>query len=518
MNVTRFLLALTLALATLLAPPSFGARASTGNPAAGSPSAYIPSLDDDDDDVDEDDFDDGFDDDDASGSSGSAPAGDSSGRGSAVTDDDDDSGQGRGRGRGRGGNDDFALEIEVDDVDGVSVPVVDIDDDDATDGFRALQAIVRLQPGTSITGFNAKHGTTTVAAYVSRDLYLLQLPADRRELEVERELALDPDTRWTELNFVAQAPEGRPGYFFVSGSPGAPGVNAESSTATLVNHVQAQTCGTGSGVKVAVLDTGIDPDHPLLAGKIADGGWNALADSPDVADIGNGKDDDDDVLVDEMVGHGTHVAGIIATVAPGATILPVKVLNSDGVGDAFFIAAGIHYAVDQRAQVINLSLGSTYDSRVIAEAVAEAAEAGVVVVAAAGNGGTNRPIEFPAANTGVIAVAATDQNDLKTSFSNYGEQIDLAAPGADILSALPGGDVGTWSGTSMAAPFVAATAALVAEAHPSWSSPQITRRLSRTSADLDAVNPDFAGQLGAGRLDAAAAIRCDSAEAASTAP
>jgi subtilisin family serine protease len=322
-------------------------------------------------------------------------------------------------------------------------------------------------------------------------------------------LALDPETRWAELNFISQAPEGRPGYFFVSGAPGAPALLDESYAPALLGYTQAQTCETGAGVKIAVLDTGIDAAHPLLAGRIADGGWNALANSAETADAGNGRDDDGDSLVDEMVGHGTHVAGIIAAVAPDAMILPVKVLSSDGAGDAFFIAAGIHYAVDQRVQVINLSLGSTYDSRVIAEAVAEAAEAGVVVVAAAGNASTDRPIEFPAANAGVISVAATDAADLKSSFSNFGAQVDLSAPGVDIASALPGGQIGTWSGTSMSAPFVSGTAALVAQAHPSWSAPQITTRLLRTSSDLDTLNPDFAGELGAGRLDVDAAVRCE---------
>jgi subtilisin family serine protease len=327
---------------------------------------------------------------------------------------------------------------------------------------------------------------------IGSDLYLLRLPAGVTADAAMSEMATDPDTRWVELNYVNQAPEGRPGYFFVSGeSTDAPGETY--APALLGNDPELQRCATGQGVTVAVLDTGIDATHPALVGRVLETGWNALDNTADVSDVGNDVDDDGDGLVDEMVGHGTHVAGIVVQVAPDVSILPVKVLGSDGVGDAFYVAAGIYYAVSQGVDVINLSLSSTYDARVVAEAVAEANEAGVVVVAAAGNGATNRVLEFPAADTGVLGIAATDQNDLKSEFSNFGDRIDLSAPGVEIVSA------------------VAGAAALLAEENPDWVAPEISRRLTETAAALDELNPDFAGELGSGRLDVRAALACDDA-------
>jgi len=433
-----------------------------------------------------------------SGSSGSDDSADDSSDDDSGGSDDSSSGT-----SDDSRNDDL---VDDDQIDGETVNIVDQDGDVATDGFRSGQAVVHLHPGASIESFNERHGTTLVATIEGHDLYLIELPADVSLEAAEHEISNDPDTRWSELNYVNQAPEGRPGYFFVSG---APGVDDETLYAPeLLGYEAAQICGTGEGVIVAVLDSGIDASHPALQGHVSPNGWNALNDSANVRDVGNGIDDDGDGLVDEMVGHGTHVAGIVVQVAPGATILPVKVLSSDGVGDAFYVAAGIHYAVDRGADIINLSLSSTYDARVVAEAVAEANEDGVVVVAAAGNNSTERILEFPAADSGVMGIAATDKDDVKGEFSNFGEKIDMSAPGVEITSTMPGGLYATWSGTSMAAPFVAGAAALVAAAHPSWTAQQISNRLIKTSGDLDLANPDFAGELGAGRLDIEAAVGC----------
>src|SRR5262249_54907185 len=260
--------------------------------------------------------------------------------------------------------------------------IVDTDGDPTTDGYYAREAIVRPRKRLTIDAFNARHGTSLIASIPSRNLYLVQLPSGRSAAKMEQELESDPASIWVELNFTNQAPEGRPGYFFTS--RGEEDEAADSYGPELVGADQAHQCSTGAGVIVAVLDTGVDASNPLLQGHVL-AGWNALDDSDDTSDAGNGIDDNGNGLVDEMTGHGTHVAGIVAQIAPDAAILPVKVLNSDGVGDAFFLAAGIYYALDQGARVINLSLGSTYDARVVQEAVGAVANAGAVIVAAAGN-------------------------------------------------------------------------------------------------------------------------------------
>ncbi|MHC4781374.1 MAG: S8 family peptidase, partial [Planctomycetota bacterium] len=216
---------------------------------------------------------------------------------------------------------------------------------------------------------------------------------------------------------------------------------------------------TGGGVKVAIMDTGIDYTHPDLDGNYA-GGYDFV-------------NDDGDPMDDH--GHGTHVAGITAAeangegvigVAPTALIYGVKVLDSGGSGSFGDIIAALDWAVQNGMQVANLSLGSTRDPGSAVEAAfANANAAGLVIVAAAGNsgnaGGKGNKVEYPARYASVIAVAATDSNDVRASFSSTGDTVELAAPGLYVNSAALGGGYVVKSGTSMAAPHVAGTAALV---------------------------------------------------------
>lgn len=214
----------------------------------------------------------------------------------------------------------------------------------------------------------------------------------------------------------------------------------------------------GAGIIVAVLDTGVDATHPDLAGRVLPGF--------DVYDsAGDGRKDPN--------GHGTHVAGIIAAsrnsnggqgLAPGVSILPVRVLDQTGYGDDSDVARGVIWAVDHGAQIINLSLGGDEANSQLAEAVAAAIRTGVVVVAAAGNGGSLQGgTIFPAANPGVIGVAATGGDDHAAWFSTRGTWVDVAAPGVGILSTWTGGGWEYESGTSMAAPMFAAAVAVVAQ-------------------------------------------------------
>lgn len=209
----------------------------------------------------------------------------------------------------------------------------------------------------------------------------------------------------------------------------------------------------GSGVVVAVLDTGIDSDHEDLAGKVI--GEANFTDSPTAADI---------------YGHGTNVAGIIAAysdnglgvagVAPQSYLLNVKVAGDGGRCNASDVARGIVWAVDNGANIINLSLELATPSLILEEAINYAWENGVVIIAAAGNSGNQEPV-YPAAYEHVIAVAATEQDDTRAVLSNYGEWVDVAAPGFDIYSTLTGGGYGYKSGTSFAAPYVSGLAAIL---------------------------------------------------------
>ena len=252
----------------------------------------------------------------------------------------------------------------------------------------------------------------------------------------------------------------------------------------------------GNGVRVAVVDTGIDEDHPDLASKIAM-----------QKDLVN----NDGVAEDDADGHGTHVAGTIgaatnngrgvAAVCPGCKLMVAKTGGDRGFSDAD-IAQGIYWSVNNRARVINLSIGGEDFSWALKHAVDYAWEHRVVVVAAAGNDDTHRP-SYPEAYGHAISVVATNRSDRKAPFSNYGTTVDVAAPGVNIWSTVPGAGYDTKSGTSMASPHVAAVAGLLAA--QDRSAREIRGRIQGTATDLGADGKDKF--FGWGLINARKAVR-----------
>lgn len=251
----------------------------------------------------------------------------------------------------------------------------------------------------------------------------------------------------------------------------------------------------GKDMRVAVIDTGVDDGNRQLAGAVD------KAAGRDLLDKGG------DPTKDE-VGHGTKVAGIIAArpaevtgfvgLAPAATIIPIRQNDADSNGDSASMAKAIAHAVAQEADVINISQDTTKplsgDSE-LAQAVHRAIEAGVVVVASAGNDGLDgKPKEtYPAAFDGVLAVASSDRNNERAAFSQTGGFVGVAAPGVDIVSTVPGGGQCTDSGTSFSAPFVAGVAALLREKHPKWTPAQIVTQIERTAERSVNGRDDFVG-------------------------
>ena len=279
-----------------------------------------------------------------------------------------------------------------------------------------------------------------------------------------------------------------------------------------VHLEEAQSAATrlGAGVKVAVIDTGIDPNHPAFAGSLAPKSeWHDFydddADPTDVGTIGQGG-----------YGHGSNTAGIVLQIAPKATILPLRALGPDGGGDVLSIARAIDWATARGANIINLSLGSTEKSQAIQDAITRANKVGVMVTASAGNENKNK-IDYPAADANkslmTLSVGSVDSSDVKSDFSNYSGTLEMTAPGEAVFGPAPGQNtsgewnMAAWSGTSMAAPMAAGALALeLAEVgrqrNPIVSSYLVTR-LMGTSTDTDKLpaNAPYKKQMGQGRLD-----------------
>ncbi|WP_051476581.1 S8 family peptidase [Arthrobacter sp. Br18] len=287
-----------------------------------------------------------------------------------------------------------------------------------------------------------------------------------------------------------------------------------------VDAAESWSTSRGTGVKVAVIDTGIDRSHPDLEENLA-GGVNY------VAGPGGPGEAPDPAAWNDDNGHGTHLAGTIAAsdntigvvgVAPEADLYGVKVLNGAGYGYASDVALGIEWSINNGMQVINLSLGEGSDVPVLRDAIEAADRAGIVVVAAAGNLGDGDPstddVLWPAQYDSVLAVAATDAGDSAAGFSSDGGKVEIAAPGVDVLSSTRGGGYGTMNGTSTAAPHVSGVVAgmLAAPVNPGadsnkdgrWSTGELRAWLQVTADDLGAPGRDVSH--GYGLLDAEEAI------------
>lgn len=270
----------------------------------------------------------------------------------------------------------------------------------------------------------------------------------------------------------------------------------------LTQAPEAWNISRGKGVTIAIVDTGVDTEHPDLKNKMV-AGYNVLDRSS------NPRDDN---------GHGTHCAGVagaetnnatgIAGMAPDAKIMPIKALNSGGGGSDALVAEGVVWAVDHGAQIVSLSLGTPEESAPLKDACAYAAVKGVLVVAAMGNAG-NGDKNYPAAYPGVLAVGATDEQDKEADFSQYGEWISVCAPGTGIYSTFPTYNVtlnddgypteyAALDGTSMATPMVAGVAALVKAKYPSYRPEQIKQRIEATADRASAFNI----HTGNGRINA----------------
>ena len=311
--------------------------------------------------------------------------------------------------------------------------------------------------------------------------------------------------KWPEVDYAERVPLHK-----TSLTPNDLGANNTSSTGQWYLHrINAQAAwdiATGSSsIRVAVVDDAVQTTHPDLN--------DACVAGRDVSDNDNNPNPPDNSF-----SHGTHVAGIvgaetnngtgIASIGFGISIIPIKATNEvEFITDGY---EGVTWAINNGADVINMSWGGSGGSQTGQNIMNAGNTAGVVLVAAAGNDDVST-VFYPAGFNHVISVASTASSDAKSSFSNFGTWIDIASPGSSIRSTLPSNVYGVQSGTSMASPLVAGLCGLMLSVNPNLSPAEVLECLQITATNINGQNSNYIGQLGAGRINAQAALECASA-------
>jgi thermitase len=329
------------------------------------------------------------------------------------------------------------------------------------ESYRPGQVVVKMKDGYSTQAITGMQRIQSISGMASTGVYATQ-EGESVQDAIQR-LKGTPGVEIAEPNYIYRA-------LATTNDP----MMSQLWGHTKVGAQAAWDQSQGNDVLVAVIDTGVDYNHPDLQGRVIKG--------PDLAN------NDSDPMDDQ--GHGTHVAGTIAATANNSTgiagiaynskILAIKVLGGDGSGDTSKIANGILKAAEMGAKVINLSLGGPQSSSVLKSAVDKATQQGALVVVASGNENTQTP-SYPAAYPNALSVGSTTTSDSRSSFSNYGSTVDIAAPGSDILSTTEK-TYKKHSGTSMASPHVAAGAAVLLGKNSALTNTQLREILS-TSGD-----------------------------------
>ncbi len=367
------------------------------------------------------------------------------------------------------------------------------------DDFEAGEVQIELAPGVPISQINSIYGTTTLDSLPP--LYLLHLPDGENEGDAVDGMESDPNIVEAEYSWKNETPEGSR-QMVVAAVGGTISDYLDQHVAERIHLADIQTHCTGEGIRVAVIDTGVLASHEAFGGAVTSDGYDFVDNDSDPNDTADGIDEDGDGIIDEGAGHGTMVAGIVHLVAPGAQIIPIRVLNDEGVGRTFTVAKGIRYAVQHGARVINLSLGLTSRSWVIAHEINAAALQGVAIITAAGNDSSNIQV-YPASDSHVLSIAALDSSDVKAVFSNYRPNVAASAPGVGIYSAYYDGGYAIGAGTSFSTPFVSGQCALIMSFAPNLPTSTVYALLRQGTVDIYWIpaNQPYVGDLGTGRFD-----------------
>ena len=376
--------------------------------------------------------------------------------------------------------------------------------------IAAGELLVKFREGTPLRSaasvFNAEKIHPLARVAVGDDsFYRVWINPDDDIAEAKDKLNMRREVEYAEFNYICH----------LAFTPNDPFYNQKWDLTRMNAPSAWDICDGSTGVIVAVIDTGVDLDHPDLANRIMDGADFVPGGDDHGGEVpGDGIDNNFDGWVDGNVGHGSHVAGIIGAqgnngigtvgVNLEVTIMPLRVFPVDGDGGAMVssICSAIDYAATHGADVINMSLGSPSYSSTFHATVLAAVEDGVTVVCAAGNSGVQTEF-YPAAYEEAIAVASIDSDDEKSSFSNYGTWVDICAPGASIHSTFFDNTYAFCSGTSMASPEVAGVAALIRGMRFDFGEAEVRATLlDGADAGVYDANPSYSGKLGSGCADA----------------
>lgn len=378
------------------------------------------------------------------------------------------------------------------------------------------QIIVKVKENTDVTGISEPVSTQQISGIeqsaIDENRYIINITGDVEKTIKDYEK--DPSVEYAEPNYIASLAEQTDAFLAVV--PNDPSFSSQYHHTNIQSNL-SWNFTTGNGIKIAVIDTGVQWDHPDLAANI----WNNTAENctNSVDDDSNGKTDDcrgwdfvnnDNNPTDDH-GHGTHVAGIAAAVGNNSInvvgvcwnciIIPIKAFDSSGSATYTDIVDSLHYAADNGAKIISMSFTGP-NANTLQEAIKYAYSKNVTLVAAAGNSNTNTGNIYPAAYEEVIAVGSTDSSDTKSSFSNYGSWVDVSAPGSSILSTYITNTTATSSGTSMATPIVSGLVGLILSKNSTFSQEEI-RTLIRSSTN-SITSPTV--YIGTGRVNSFKAI------------
>jgi subtilisin family serine protease len=415
-----------------------------------------------------------------------------------------------------------------------------------------IPLIVKVNPGRTVQAvINLLPLGTIVDSIVGSDIYLVNvpnLPLIQTVLNTSDFLLGLVGIDWIEINTGVTEPSHT--QRAAVQTTGAADWYKNQPAFQLIRAGQALPYAKGQGVIVADINTRVDASHPALAGHLI-GGYDFIANKPSGSAALNQSsasfldqssasfldqssasfldqssasfldqssasflDQSSASFLDQSsasfldcsskpaCSHGTLTVGVIAAIAPGSMIMPLRAFDNDGASDLFTLAKAIRYAANNGAHVLNMSFGTLENSKALKNSIDYAKSRGVILVASAGNNNTSTP-QYPAAWSGVLSTAATDLFDKKASFSNYGYSVFVDGPGVNVILPHPNGYYAIVSGTSFSAPQVAATAALIRSIRTTG----IANSIASSAVDIDSQNPQYDNKLGRGRIDVFKAVK-----------